>query len=145
MGKSPYPIYQLPSSARNGPTSDPTEVVQGEWFKDKMMGGPCIFGIGCQFLIRQKRRMKSFLKTTGVIGVTLLVCLGQVSQSRAAAVLFDNLGQPGGGFSNATVLWSSASNAYGGGTNPSQAVTVQDTVDASVTNRRFMRLQISRP
>ncbi len=49
------------------------------------------------------------------------------------------------GFSNATVLWSSASNGYGGGTNPSQAVTVQDTVDASVTNRRFMRLQISRP
>jgi hypothetical protein len=49
------------------------------------------------------------------------------------------------GFSNATVLWSSASNAYGGGTNTSQAVTVQDTVDASVTNRRFMRLQISRP
>jgi len=39
MGESPYPIYQLPSSARNGPTSDPTEVVQGEWFKDKMMGG----------------------------------------------------------------------------------------------------------
>jgi hypothetical protein len=49
------------------------------------------------------------------------------------------------GFSNATVLWSSASNGYGGGTNPSQAVTVQDTVDAAATNRRFMRLQISRP
>jgi hypothetical protein len=49
------------------------------------------------------------------------------------------------GFSNATVLWSSASNAYGGGTNESQAVTVQDSVDASATNRRFMRLQISRP
>ena len=44
--------------------------------------------------------MKSFSKTTGVIGVTLLVCLVQVSQSRAAAVLFDNLGQPGGGYSS---------------------------------------------
>ena len=65
-----------------------------------MMGGPCIFGIGCHFLDRQTRRMKNFSKTTGVIGVTLLVCLGQVSQSRAAAVLFDNLGQPGGGFSS---------------------------------------------
>jgi hypothetical protein len=49
------------------------------------------------------------------------------------------------GFSNATVLWSSASNGYGGGTSPWQAVTVQDSVDASATNRRFMRLQISRP
>lgn len=49
------------------------------------------------------------------------------------------------GFSNATVLWSSASNSYGGGTNPSQAVTVQDTVDTTTTNRRFMRLNISRP
>jgi hypothetical protein len=49
------------------------------------------------------------------------------------------------GFSNATVLWSSASNGYGGGTNASQAVTVQDSVDATATNRRFMRLQISRP
>ncbi len=50
------------------------------------------------------------------------------------------------GFSNnPTVLWSSASNAYGGGTNSSQAVTVQDAVDAASTNRRFMRLQISRP
>ena len=50
------------------------------------------------------------------------------------------------GFSNnPTVLWSSASNGYGGGTNPSQAVTVQDSVDTSTTNRRFMRLQISRP
>ncbi|MFZ9874501.1 MAG: Ig-like domain-containing protein, partial [Candidatus Methylacidiphilales bacterium] len=49
------------------------------------------------------------------------------------------------GFSNATVLWSSASNAYGGGTNTSQTVTVQDTVDSASTNRRFMRLQISRP
>ena len=49
------------------------------------------------------------------------------------------------GFSNATVLWSSASNAYGGGTNASQAVTVQDTVGTATTNRRFMRLQITRP
>jgi len=50
------------------------------------------------------------------------------------------------GFSNnPTVLWSSASNAYGGGTNPSQSVTVQDTVGTGSTNRRFMRLQISRP
>ena len=49
------------------------------------------------------------------------------------------------GFSNATVLWSSASNAYGAGTNSSEAVTVQDSVDAATTNRRFMRLQVSRP
>jgi len=50
------------------------------------------------------------------------------------------------GFSNnPTVLWSSASNAYGGGTNPSQSVTVQDTVGTGSTNRRFMRLQITRP
>ena len=49
------------------------------------------------------------------------------------------------GFSNATVLWSSASNAYGGGTNASESVTVQDPVDATSTNRRFMRLQVSRP
>ncbi len=49
------------------------------------------------------------------------------------------------GFSNATVLWSSASNAYGGGTNASQTVTVQDTATTATTNRRFMRLQITRP
>lgn len=49
------------------------------------------------------------------------------------------------GFSNATVLWSSASNAYGGGTNASESVTVQDSVPTGSTNRRFMRLQISRP
>ena len=49
------------------------------------------------------------------------------------------------GFSNNPTVWSSASNAYGGGTNASEAVTVQDTVDTSTTNRRFMRLQISRP
>ena len=49
------------------------------------------------------------------------------------------------GFSDNPTVWSSASNAYGGGTNASEAVTVQDTVDASATNRRFMRLQISRP
>jgi hypothetical protein len=48
------------------------------------------------------------------------------------------------GFSNATVLWSSASNAYVG-TNASQAVTVQDTETTTSTNRRFMRLQITRP
>lgn len=60
-----------------------------------------------------------------------------VYQVQAAGDLF--------GFSNATVVWSSASNAYGGGTNSSQAVTVQDAVDAASTNRRFMRLQISRP
>jgi len=48
------------------------------------------------------------------------------------------------GFSNATVLWSSASNAYVG-TNASQPVTVQDTATTTSTNRRFMRLQITRP
>jgi hypothetical protein len=49
------------------------------------------------------------------------------------------------GFSNATVLWSSASNAYGGGTNASEAVTIQDAVDSATASRRFMRLKISRP
>ena len=49
------------------------------------------------------------------------------------------------GFSNATVLWSSATNAYGGGTNASESVTVQDSVSTGSTNRRFMRLQITRP
>jgi hypothetical protein len=49
------------------------------------------------------------------------------------------------GFSNATVLWSSATNAYGGGTNASESVTVQDSVPTDSTNRRFMRLQITRP
>ena len=44
--------------------------------------------------------MKNFSKTTGVIGVTLLVCLGQVAQTRAASVLFNNLGQPGSGYSS---------------------------------------------
>ena len=44
--------------------------------------------------------MKSFSKTTGAIGVTLLVCLGQVAQTRAASVLFNNLGQPGSGYSS---------------------------------------------
>ena len=48
--------------------------------------------------------MKFFSKITGVIGVTLLVCLGQVSQSRAAAVLFDNLGQPGSGYSSTSLV-----------------------------------------
>ena len=48
--------------------------------------------------------MKNFSKTTGLIGVTLLVCLGQVSQSRAAAVLFDNLGQPGSGYSSTSLV-----------------------------------------
>jgi hypothetical protein len=49
------------------------------------------------------------------------------------------------GFSNAPVLWSSATNAYGGGTNASESVTVQDSVPTDSTNRRFMRLQITRP
>ena len=45
--------------------------------------------------------MKFFSKITGV---TLLVCLGQVSQSRAAAVLFDNLGQVGGAYSSTSLV-----------------------------------------
>jgi hypothetical protein len=49
------------------------------------------------------------------------------------------------GFSNAMVLWSSASNGYGGGTSPWQAVTVEDVVETASTNRRFMRLKVSRP
>jgi hypothetical protein len=60
-----------------------------------------------------------------------------VYEVQAAGIVF--------GFSNATVLWSSASNAYGAGTNSSEAVTVQDSINAATTNRRFMRLQVSRP
>ena len=48
------------------------------------------------------------------------------------------------GFSNATVLWSSTTNPYTNAS-PSQTVTVEDTVGTGSTNRRFMRLQISRP
>lgn len=45
------------------------------------------------------------------------------------------------------IIWSSTNttNAYKGGTNLSYPETVEDTVPVSSTNRRFMRLQISRP
>jgi hypothetical protein len=49
------------------------------------------------------------------------------------------------GWGNSTVIWSSTSTAYTGGTNDSESVTVQDTVPADAANQRFMRLQISRP
>ena len=49
------------------------------------------------------------------------------------------------GWGNSTVIWSSASTPYTGGSNDSESVTVQDTVPADAANRRFMRLQISRP
>ena len=49
------------------------------------------------------------------------------------------------GWGNSTVIWSSASVAYTGGGNDSESVTVQDNVSTDATNRRFMRLQISRP
>ena len=49
------------------------------------------------------------------------------------------------GWGNSTVIWSSASVAYTGGGNDSESVTVQDTVSTDAANRRFMRLQISRP
>lgn len=49
------------------------------------------------------------------------------------------------GWGNSTVIWSSASAAYTGGGNDSESVTVQDTVSTDAANRRFMRLQISRP
>jgi hypothetical protein len=49
------------------------------------------------------------------------------------------------GWDNATVIWSSAFTAYSGGANESESVTVQDTVSTGATNRRFMRLQITRP
>ena len=48
--------------------------------------------------------MKNFPIPTGLIGVTLLVCLGQVPQTRAAAVLFDNLGGPGSGYSSTSLV-----------------------------------------
>jgi len=38
------------------------------------------------------------------LGLTLLVCLGPVAQSRAAVVLFNNLGDPGGSYSSVPVV-----------------------------------------
>jgi hypothetical protein len=49
------------------------------------------------------------------------------------------------GWGNSTVVWSSASTPYTGGSNSSESVTVQDSVPTGSTNRRFMRLQITRP
>jgi hypothetical protein len=49
------------------------------------------------------------------------------------------------GWGNSTVVWSSASTPYDGGNNSSESVTVQDPVSAGSANRRFMRLQITRP
>jgi alpha-amylase len=49
------------------------------------------------------------------------------------------------GWGNSTVIWSSASTPYTGGSNDSESVTVQDTVSTGAANQRFMRLQISRP
>ena len=49
------------------------------------------------------------------------------------------------GWGNSTVVWSSASTPYTGGSNSSESVTVQDPVSAGSANRRFMRLQITRP
>ena len=45
MGESPYPIHQLLSLVRSAPTSDPTEVIQGECFKAEIVrgGGPLYF------------------------------------------------------------------------------------------------------
>jgi hypothetical protein len=42
-------------------------------------------------------------------------------------------------------IWSSSSVPYGGGSNPSQQVTVQDTVPVSGSPKRFMRLKITKP
>ena len=49
------------------------------------------------------------------------------------------------GWGNSTVIWSSASTSYAGGSSDSESVTVQDTVSTDAANQRFMRLQISRP
>ena len=44
-----------------------------------------------------------------------------------------------------TQIWSSSSVPYGGGSNPSQQVTVQDTVPVSESPKRFMRLKVTKP
>ncbi|MCX6934940.1 MAG: Ig-like domain-containing protein, partial [Verrucomicrobia bacterium] len=42
-------------------------------------------------------------------------------------------------------IWSSGTNSYSGGTNAAQTVTVEDSVTIESTNRRFLRLRITRP
>jgi hypothetical protein len=42
-------------------------------------------------------------------------------------------------------IWNSFNVHYGGGSNPSQKVTVQDTVPVSDSPKRFMRLKVTKP
>jgi hypothetical protein len=42
-------------------------------------------------------------------------------------------------------IWNSSNVPYGGGSNPSQQVTVQDTVPVSESPKRFMRLKVTKP
>ena len=42
-------------------------------------------------------------------------------------------------------IWNSFNVHYGGGSNPSQQVTVQDTVPVSDSPKRFMRLKVTKP
>jgi hypothetical protein len=42
-------------------------------------------------------------------------------------------------------IWNSISIPYGGGSNPSQLVIVQDTVPVSDAPKRFMRLKVIKP
>jgi hypothetical protein len=42
-------------------------------------------------------------------------------------------------------IWNSFNVPYGGGSNPSQQVTVQDTVPVSDSPKRFMRLKVTKP
>jgi alpha-amylase len=45
-----------------------------------------------------------------------------------------------------TNIWSSATNAYGGGTNEFETITVQDPAPVeNVTNGRFLRINVTRP
>jgi hypothetical protein len=41
-------------------------------------------------------------------------------------------------------IWNSSNEPYGGGSNPSQQVTVQDTVPVSNAPKRIMRLKVTK-
>ncbi|MEY3481103.1 MAG: hypothetical protein RIQ71_1878 [Verrucomicrobiota bacterium] len=44
-----------------------------------------------------------------------------------------------------TNIWTSATNVYGGGTNPSEVVIVQDPVPETNSLQRYLRLKVTRP
>jgi hypothetical protein len=58
-------------------------------------------------------------------------------------ILVQGTDNVGGAWTN---IWSSATNAYGGGTNPFEIITVTDPVPSeNVSSGRFLRLNVTRP